>query len=200
MRYSIGGRILDKTSNDFGASGYEVTDVNYTSGELKLATAIAGDWAVGDVVAGYLPPADIGGDAIESRFTKVVLDGVPGKIKSSQLTIGVPKEFLPAEVGTEYPEEYAAAVRKIDMNLDCVFRRAAVDKFYEGYRGAEFPVVLTMGSAPGKKVSFYMPRVKATMPTVQFDGPALGLQIPASALGMVDGAQVGENSLCIILE
>jgi hypothetical protein len=57
-----------------------------------------------------------------------------------------------------------------------------------------------MGIDPGKKVSFFMPRVKATMPTVQFDGPALGLQIPASALGMVDGAQVGENSVCIIFE
>jgi hypothetical protein len=199
-RYSIGGRIFNKTLNDFGTVGYQVTDINYTTGELTLDTALAVAWGVGDVVSGYLPPANIGGDAIESRFTTVVLNGVQGKIKSSQLTVGIPKEFLPAEVGTEFPEEYAATVRKIAMNLDCVFRRAAVDKFYEGYLGSEFPVLLTMGKIPGKRVSFYMPRVKATMPTIQFDGPALGLQIPGSALGMVDGEQVGENSICIILE
>jgi hypothetical protein len=199
-RFSIGGRIFNKTQNDFGVAGYEITDVNYTSGELKLASALVKAWSLGDTVAGYLPPAEVVGETIEARFSTVVLNGVQGKIKSSQLTIGVPKEFLPAEVGDMYPEEYAGVVRKIDMNLDSVFRRAAVDKFYEGYLGSEFPVLLTMGREPGKRVSFYMPRVKATMPTVQFDGPALGLQIPATALGMVDGAQVGENSICLILE
>jgi hypothetical protein len=201
-RYSIEARIYNRTVDDHGSGilGYEIESINMTTGELRLKTALVTDWSVGDEVSGYLPPADVSGDVIESRASQLVLGGVPGKIKTTELTIGVPKEFLPNEIGAEFPEEYAGTVRGISMNLDCVFRRAALDKFYEGYSGEETSVLLTLGRVPGKKISFFMPRVKPSMPTVQFDGPALGLQIPASALGMVSGNQVGENSISVILE
>jgi hypothetical protein len=200
-RYTVGARIYNVTaSDDNGAVGYEVTAVNHTSGALTLAAPTVSAWSVGDDVSGYLPPANVTGDVVESRTSKLVLGGVPGRIKNTELSIGVNKEFLPLEIGAEYPDEYAGQVRSITMNLDCVFRRAAIDKFYEGYNGEETSVLLTMGREPGKKISFYMPRVKPSMPTVTFDGPALGLQIPASALGTVEGSQVGENSISVILE
>ena len=198
-RYCEGARIYNRDKNDFGTEGYAVKAVNEVSGELTLESAILQDWDVDDEVSGYLPPADIGGDVILSRDTTIMLDGVPGKVTQTNLTIGTPVEFL-EEVGTKFPEEYVGIVRKVSMNVDTILRRASVDKFKEGYLGKESEVVLTMGADPGQKVSFYMPRLKTSVPTVQFSGPAATLQISGTALGMVDGQQVGENSVCAVFE
>lgn len=203
-RFSVGGRIYNRTKNDFGLEGYEIVDANHAAGTLTISdgsnSGIMESWTAGDEIAGYLPPAVVSGDAVESRDTVLVLGGVPGKIKKTELTVGVPKEFADGEVGTEFPEEYAGTERSISMNLDCVLRKAAVDKFHEGYNGQETEVAITMGRTPGKKVSFVLPRVKPSVPAVQFDGPTLGLQISATALGKVTETQVGENSLYIIFE
>jgi len=198
-RYTEGARVYNKTKNDFGTFGYEVLEVRQATGELVLAAGIAQDWDAGDEVSGYLPPADIGGEALLSRDTVVLMNGVPGKVTSTNLTIGTPVEFL-EEVGTRFPEEYAPKVRNITMNLDTILRRTSVDLFKEGYDGIGIELLLTMGSVPGQKVSFFMPRVKSTVPIQQFGGPAVTLQIQGTALGKVDGAQVGENSICIIFE
>jgi hypothetical protein len=198
-RFSIGGRIYDKTANDFGAAGYEIANINFTTGELTLADGITSSWAVGDDIAGYLPPPDITGDVVESRDTSLAIGGVLGKIKNSTLTISMPHDF-PQEVGTKYPEEYVGNTRSITTSLDCILRRSSVEKFHDGYNGVETSLLITMGRVPGKKLSFYMPRVKPEVPSVQFDGPTLGLKIAATALGVMEPGQVGENSISIVFE
>jgi hypothetical protein len=196
IRYSVGARIQNYTQADAGTNGYEIEAINTTSGEITLTTPIADNWDAGDEITGYLPTAAVSGIAAESRDTAVILGGVPGKVKNTELNIGVPKEFKQDEVGTKFPEEYFGSVRNITMNLDCVLRKAAVDKFHEGYNGKETTIALTMGRIPGQKATFFMPRAKVSVPTVQFDGPAVGLQIPATALGV----DTGENSLTLIFE
>jgi hypothetical protein len=199
-RFSIGARVQNKTLGDWGANGYEILEINYSSNTLTFGEGIGQGWSVGDEITGYMPKALISGEAVESRDTVIAMGGVYGKIKKTELTIGVPKTYLDVEVGTIYPEEYVSTVRAINCGADCVLRRQALDKFREGYDDVETDWVVTFGRRPGKKVSFAMPRVKPTVPSVQFDGPAVGLQISASALGNVSGGQVGENSLYIVFE
>jgi hypothetical protein len=199
-RFSVGARLYNKTKNDVGTDGYEVLSINRTTGDLTLDEGVLLAWEPEDEICGYLPPPVISGDAVEARTTTVMLGGVQGKVLTTELSIGIPKEFLGNEVGNEFPEEFAATARSITLNLDCVMRKAAVEKFYDAYNGQETDAVLTMGNVPGKRISFILPRIKPTMPTVVFSGPAVTLQIPAKAMGKVVGNQIGENSISIVLE
>jgi hypothetical protein len=195
--FTVGARIqnVTKGANNAGA-GFAVTAVNVATKTLTLATAVpSGGWAENDVIRGYLPDATPIGTAVKCRDTKVYIGGVEGRIRSTDLTIDVPKTYLTDVIGTPYPEEYVEDTRKITTNLNVYFKKADAEKFYAGFNGEETTVEFILGDTPGYKCSLFYPRVKLTMPTLRSEGPTVVLEIPVTALGTA-----GEDSFYMCLE
>ncbi len=195
--FTVGARIwnVTKAAHNSGA-GFAVTAVDVATNTLTLGTAVpSGGWETADVIQGYLPTGVPIGTAIESRKTKVYLGGVEGRIRTTDLNIDVPKNYLTDILGAEYPEEYVEDTRKITTNLNVYFKKADVERFYQGFNGEETSVEFVFGDTVGYKASFFKPRVKITVPTIQTDGPTVALQIPVTALGTV-----GEDSMFVTLE
>lgn len=195
--FTIGVRVQNKTKTATnGTAGFTVTGVNEATNTLTISPAVpSGGWAIDDEIMGFLPPAVPIGEPVVSRDTVVKIAGATGKIRSTSLSIDVPKSYLTDEIGTEFPEEYVEGQRKISFDLGTYFKKADVVRFPEGYNALEETVELIMGATPGYKASWYMPRVQATMPTVSRDGSTLALKIPGTALGTV-----GEDSMYLSLE
>lgn len=195
--FSVGVRVQNKTkAATNGTSGFTVTAINEATNTIKISPAVpTGGWAIDDEIMGYLPPATPIGEPVVSRDTAVKIAGVSGKIRSTSLSIDVPKNYLTDEIGTEFPEEYVEGQRKITFDLGTYFKKSDVVRFPEGYNALEETVELIMGATPGYKASFFMPRVQATMPTLSRDGATLALKIPGTALGTN-----GEDSLYLCLE
>lgn len=195
--FSVGARVQNITKGATnGVNGFAITAVNTATNTLTISPAVpSGGWAIGDDIRGFLPPATPIGQPVVSRDTMVKIAGVSGKIRSTSLSIDVPKSYLTDEIGTEFPEEYVEGQRKIGFDLGTYFKKADVKRFPEGYNALEETVELIMGDTPGYKCSFFMPRVQATMPTISRDGQTLALKIPGTALGTN-----GEDSLYLCLE
>lgn len=195
--FTIGARIQNQTKGATNTtSGFTITAVDVATNTLSISPAVpAGGWAEDDVITGYLPPATPIGTPVVSRDTVVKIAGVAGKIRSTSLSVDVPKSYLTDEIGTAFPEEYVEGQRKISFDTGTYFKKADVSRFYDGYNAQESTVEFIFGDTPGYKCSIFMPRVQLTMPTISRDGQTLALKIPGTALGTN-----GEDSLFFSLE
>lgn len=200
--YTEGARVQNKTKGATnGTSGFTITAVDADTNTVTISPAVpAGGWEIGDSIMGYLPPATAIGDAVLNRDTKVLIDGVRGNIRSTSLSIGVPKDYKTDEIGTVYPTTVVPGTREITMDLDSYFRTADTLRFGEGFNGEETTVEIQFGSTPGYKASLYMGRAKPDSPALNRDGATVAIKAKVEALGSKTTESIGENSLVIGLE
>lgn len=191
--FKTGIKIWSPSENDYGASGYTVTAVNDVNGEISISPSLAKAWANGAAVAGYLPQNTTPiGEPIEGVSTKVFLDGVQGKMRTTSLTYNNNIDYLTDEVGTEFPEDYVENARGIELAQNVYFRKSDAERFKEGYEGTEVHERFSYGN---NKVILDLPRVRQTMPTPTVDGATVSLDINGTVLG----ADKGNNSVFLIL-
>lgn len=189
--FSSGSYIQNYTQADSRSGfGYEVTSSNATTNYLTLGNAIVGTWATNDVIKGYLPSETAIGTAIENRDTRILINSVSTTIKTCDLNIGCPKQYVTDEVGTDFPEDFMSNVRDINSNLSIYFRESDAKYFSEGIAGNQVPVKLTFGDTAGYKMEIYMKKCRLKVPQVSFSAPAVNLGITMKALGTD-----GEDSL-----
>lgn len=193
--YTVGMRIHNVTKADHATDGYTIDSINHATNTLNVNTNLVATWAIGDVVAGYLPAGTPLGTVIESRNTDITIDSVAGKFKSTDLTFNVPKQYLTDEVGTDYPEDYLEQPRSIESDMKIYFRQADAQYLKTGFDGEEVPIEVTFGDTGGKKMVVFLKRCKLKVPTINFAAPAVELSMPFKALGTV-----GEDSAVIRFE
>lgn len=192
--YTVGGYIRNKTRGDDNSGhGYRITAVDDTADTLTLSAAPTG-WQPGDMLHPWLPKAMPIGDALESRFGRVEIDGKIGKMNDGSLTISCPVTSLD-EMGDEYPGEGIDTKRTITLSRSINFRAKDGVEFGKGYRGYELPVTVFAGKDPGLILAHYMERVKFSTPEVGEGDNAITLTQDGTALGVT-----GEDALFIIQE
>lgn len=175
-------------------AGYQITSSNATTNIIQFTPNSNAQWAAAATICGYLPEASAVGDAIESRYTSIELDGVSASLKNTELSVSTPKQYISDEVGTTYPEDYMEQVRDISSNLDIYFREDDFNYFKDGYDGNSVAVLIVFGTVQGKKLGAFMRNCSITVPTVGFSAPAVNLSMPIKALG-----ENGEDSLELTL-
>jgi len=189
--FSAGAYVQNYTAGDSRTDqGYQIVTSNATTNQLTLANAISETWSTDDVIKGYLPTETAIGTAIENRDTQITINSVSATIKTCDLNIGCPKQYVTDEVGTLFPEDFMGNVRDINANLSIYFREADAKYFAEGIAGNQVPVKITFGDSAGYKMEIYMKKCRMRVPQVTFAAPAVNLGIPMKALGTN-----GEDSL-----
>ena len=198
-RFSVNARVYNETQNDHsptGADGYRITAVDSDLNLLTLATVHDAVWATSEVIRGYLPTGTLAsGDALEGKDTTVEFDNISASFRNTELTISAPKEYVTDEVGTTYPDKYLENIREIIATLNLYFRDEDAKYFAEGYAGNEVAINLGFGDTDGSRMFLYMKKGKLSVPTINFESPAVPITIPMKALGTV-----GEDSLEIRFE
>lgn len=193
-RFSVGMRIYNQTKYEatgnaihtLAGAGFRIIAINTGTNTLTLHASDpvpAGGWATTDVIRGWLPTATVIGTSVESRYTAVAINATAGKLKATDLQIGTPKQYITDEVGVTYAQDFFENQREITSNLNVYFRKEDARYFYDGYQGNDVPIRFTFGTAAGKIMDVYMPRVKIQVPTVTFSNPSVSLNMPMKALG-----------------
>lgn len=200
--YTEDARLQNKTTGATnGTAGFKVTGIDTSTNTISISPGVpAGGWEAGDSIMGYLPPATPIGDVVLNRDTKVLIDGVRGNVRTTSLSIGVPKDYKTDELGTVYPVTVVPGTREITMDVNSYFRTADTLRFGEGFNGDETRVEIQFGSTPGRKVSLYMGRAKADSPSLNRDGATVAIKAKVEALGARTTDGIGENSQVIGLE
>lgn len=192
-KYTIGARIYNKTKADFGTAGYAITAI--VGDDLTITPATAEAWSEDDIICGYLPdPGTLTSQVIENRKSAVKINNLAGKLRTTDITIDTPKNYLADEVGTQYVSEYVEDMRKVSATVNSYFKKDDVGKFKTAAEGLGVPLEVTYGDTGGKTVSIFMPRMKLSVPTINFENPTVSLQTTATALGTE-----GEDSIYIVL-
>lgn len=193
--FSAGAYIYSSTA---GTMVRKISAVDLTNNTLTLTTTVQGaTWttATTHVIKGYLPPTiDVIGDPIESKDTSLLVNGVAAKIKTGSLVFAVPKKYIDDEIGAAYPEDYLEDKREITSNFGLYFKKADAKYFADGFEGNEVPVLVTFGDTVGSIIDIYLKRCKLTVPTINFNAPAVELTMPIKALGTA-----GEDSAEIVI-
>jgi hypothetical protein len=171
-------------------TGYTITAVNATNNYIVVTPRKTAWWATGDVIKGFLPIETTVGTAIEARDSLIYFNGVAAVIKSADLTVNCPKQYVTDEVGTTYPTMFMEGKRDISSTAGLYFREADAKYFTDGYAGNNVKVKMLFGDTDGYKCLVYMPKVKLQVPTVTPAAPAVELSMPMKALGTL-----GEDSL-----
>jgi hypothetical protein len=191
--HPLSARTLDVagTGDSRTLLGYKILTSCATDNTLVLANAVTSHWGTGDVIRGYLPPSYLvgRGGAIENNDTAVQLNQVSATIKSSDITVSAPKQYITDEVGILYPANYMENQRAITFTMGLYFREADAAYFQSGYDGSTSTVRLIFGSQQGDRMMIYMPKAKLAVPTVTPAPPAVELSLSAKALGII-----GEDS------
>lgn len=194
-KYTVGARIYNKTKADYATAGYEITAINGSDLTITPGIAKVGGWSDGDVIAGYLPdPGALTTAVIENRKSAVKINNVTGKLRTTDITIDTPKTYLSDEVGTQYVSEYVEDMRKISATVNSYFKKDDVGKFKTAAEGTGVPLEVIYGDTMGKTLSVYMPKMKLSVPTINFESPTVSLQTTATALGTQ-----GEDSIYMIV-
>ncbi len=190
--YTEGGIVRNKTRQDDNAGqGYYIVSVDDVNDTITLSAAPVG-WEAGDEIYPWLPAAEPIGTAIESRFARVEVDGIVGKMNDGTLTIATPVTNL-EEIGDEFPGEGVDTKRSITLSRSINFRAKDGVEFGKGYRGYELPVTVFAGKEPGLTLAHVMPRVKFNTPELGEGDNVLTLTQDGTALGVT-----GEDALFIV--
>jgi hypothetical protein len=193
-RYTVGAYIWNQTKADSRTDlGYVISAINGTTNTITLANGLVSAWATADVIRGFMPTGTALGEVIEGKDTTVKVNRVTARLKTTDVTLSVPKVYITDELGTEYPEDYLENVRALTTNMNLYFKKADAKYFKDGYSGTEVPLLFTFGNEAGYCMDIFFPRVQLTVPTINIAAPAIELQIPCKALGTV-----GEDSCDIV--
>lgn len=183
-KFSAGMYVWNATSGDNnGGAGYLISEVDTDLHALTLDEGIGEAWSEGDEIAGFLPAGTIVGQEIESRHTAVKMGGASAKFRTTDLTLGVPKQYVEDEVGCDHPEDYMEQARDISSTLKLYFRRAEARRLHDGYQGVETPIELIFGKAVGSRMVVLLPRCSLAVPEIAFESPAVALNIGVKVLG-----------------
>lgn len=194
-KYTVGARIFNKTKADYATAGYAITAVVGDVLTITPGVVRGGGWEANDVIAGYLPdPGVLASDVVENRLTSIFMDGSAGRIRTTDLTIDCPKNYLSDEVGTQYVSEFVEDMRKVSFNTNAYFKKNDLGKFKTAADAVEVKFDIYWGDVPGKTLAATMPRVKINVPTLNFDNPTMSLNTQATALGTK-----GEDSIYLVL-
>lgn len=196
--YAVGAIVKNKTKNDDNSgAGYTVTAVDADNDTITVSPAPTG-WAEDDILEPWLPEAAGIGEAVESRSTRVFIDGATGKRREGDITISTPTTFA-SEIGDEYPGENADSKRELTISGGMYFRASDAKQFGLGYKGYEKPMDILFGDKAGQTLAMSFPRVKFNTPTISTDGEFYTLTQDGAALG-VSKDRGGESSLFLIQE
>lgn len=171
-----------------------ISSSNATTNVITVSEAIGAAWATADVIKGYLPDITEIGNPIEGKDSSVTLNSVAARIKTCSLSIGTPKQYITDEIGSTYPEDFLENTRDINISpMSIYFRKADAKYFKDGFDGNEIPVCFSFGEGAGSIMDVNMKRMKLKVPEVNFNPPAVELNMTATALGTI-----GEDSLEIV--
>lgn len=190
--YTVGGYIRNKTrQDDNSGKGFRIVGVDDFADTITLDTAPV-DWEAGDEIYPWMPTADPIGTAVESRFARVDVGGIVGKMNDGTLTVATPITNI-EEIGDEFPGEGIDTKRTITLNRSINFRAKDGVEFGKGYRGYELPVSVHSGKLPALTLIHHMLRVKFNTPELGEGDSALTLTQDGAALGVK-----GEDALFIV--
>lgn len=194
-KFTVGARIYNKTKADYATNGYEITAISGSDLTITPGVQKVGGWSNADVIAGYLPdPGTLSTSVIENRKSAVKINNVAGKLRTTDITIDTPKNYLSDEVGTQYVSEYVEDMRKTSATINSYFKKADIGKFKTAAEGSGVPLEIIYGDTMGKTLSVYMPRMKLSVPNINFESPTVSLQTTATALGTQ-----GEDSVFMVV-
>ena len=194
-KYTVGARIYNITKADYATAGYEITAIVGDVLTITPGIALGGGWADGDKIGGFLPdPGAMTTEVLENKDTSVKIGGVAGKLRTTDITIDTPKNYLSDEVGTTFVSEYVDDMRKVTFNMNSYFLAEKAGIFKTAKDAVETSFEVIYGNTAGKTASIYMPRTKMSVPTINFENPTVSLNTTATALGTQ-----GEDSVYIVL-
>jgi hypothetical protein len=191
-RFEVGARIYNVTAEDDNTgAGYEITAIDYTTGEITLGTALTAAWSADDEIAPFLPAAVEVGEPLASRLTTIDFgDDTSKRIQTMNITLNDPVQYIEDELSSDgCPTEYMEQVRDYSGTVNLYLRRADVKYFYEGFNDTELAVAIKFGKVAGKKATLNMPQVAIEVPKVTANAPAINMAIGIKALG-----NTGEDS------
>jgi hypothetical protein len=196
-RFSIGGRIQNTTAGDDNeGDGYEITGVDYTTGEITLGTSLSATWSSDDVIEPFLPSGTVVGEPLEARKSTVDIGSETGKLlQSLDLTLNDPVNFIQEISTNQHPEDYIEEERDLTGTLGLYFRKKDLAYFYEGYNGNRVALAVHCGDTDGKKLDIEMDHTSLEVPSVETNAPAVNLSIGLMGLG-----DTGEDSLRFVFK
>jgi hypothetical protein len=185
-KFCVGGRIQNTTTGeDNSGEGYEITAVDYTTGEITLGTALTTAWLTDDVIAPFLPSTTTVGEPLANRLTTIDIGSdTSKKIQSMSLTLNDAASFIEDEITTEgHPTDYLETERDLRGSIDLYFRKADLAYFRDGFEDTELDVSINFGNTAGAQAVLNMPQTSIEVPTVSTNAPAINLSIGIMALG-----------------
>ena len=191
--FTAGARVKIGTDDNSNA-GYEIDSV---SGDVVTLTeaVTASDL---DVIEGFLPVFTPLGTALESRASVVSFDATPAVIKSLDVTIGTPVQYLENELTTDgYPVDYVPGRRDVSGTLNINFRREDVKYFETARTGTQrVATLVTVGTVAGDIAKLSLPTTQLEVPSTSTDGDILSMSMGIKGLG----SGTGENSATITFQ
>jgi hypothetical protein len=191
--FEVGARIHNVTAEDDNTgAGYEITAVDYTTGEITLGDLDSVVWTADDVIAPFLPAATEVGEPLASRLTTIDFGADTSKrIQTMNITLNDPVQYIEDELSSDgCPTEYMEQVRDYGGTVTLYLRKADVKYFYEGFNDTELAVAIKFGGdVAGKKATLNLSHVSIAVPEVATNAPAVNMSIGIKALG-----STGEDS------
>lgn len=190
--FTKGAVIWNVTKGDKSTNGYTVTDVN--GNVLTLSSGISQDWAIDDVIAGYLPPANPVGSPLAMRDASFSILGASKSIKQMDFTYADKVKMLDDEITPNgYPQDYIEDQRNIEGSYRAYLRRTDIALFADGMASAgnKGAVNIQIGATAGKIATLNVPNAQFELPDITNAPPAVEFVVKYTALA---NSNVGENS------
>ncbi len=193
-KFFTAGARVKLGADDNTNAGYEIASV---AGDVVTMTEVV---TVSDlaVIEGFLPVLTPLGDALESRASVVSFDAVGTIVKSLDITIGTPVQYLENELTTEgYPVDYVPGRRDISGTLNLNYRAEDTGYFEDAYIGTKrVATLVTVGSVAGDIAKLSLPTTQLETPSTSADGDIMSMSMGLKGLG----SGIGENSATITFQ
>lgn len=196
-KFCKGALIYNQTKSDHGTAGYTITDVDITGSKITVSPAIVADWAVDDIIMGWLPAASASiGRPIESRKTVITIGGVTRTLQSLDLTFADKVKMIDDEIDPSgFPSDYGEDKREVKGTIKLHFRANDAEMFYDGFNGTEQAIAIQFGDTAGYKSRFDMVRCRLQVPKPSTNAPFVDLSVDFTAL-----EKDGEDSIILTFE
>jgi hypothetical protein len=180
------------TTDDNSGAGYQITDVDYTSGTITINTATSTAFAIGSYVIPFLPDFEPNSSAIDGKSIEAIVDGVAFDVYSLELK-GTENVTFTKQLSL-YPEGFDEQDKR-QVELTCMgFMKPNTAAYFNKINQQQVMTIQSKSTVPsGEKIEIDLYDVRLTSVQPGEEGPAMNVTFT----GLVKGTKEDEFKITL---
>lgn len=170
------------TTDNNSGSGYQITDVDYTSGTITINTATTSAFAIGDYVLPFLPDFTPNSSPIDAKEIEAIADGNAFDVYSLELK-GTENVTFTKQL-TTYPEGFDEADKR-QVEITCMgFMKPETAEYFKKINQQQVMSISSKSTVPsGEQIDIDLYDVRLASVQPGEEGPAMNVTFTGLAKG-----------------